>query len=155
ICIREGAVVVPGGAAAERDWEELVGANPRSTAEFVTRLLTKGQGWLAAYFDALSRLSPAQQAHLAGGDRLKSLYDAYRSTAPTLSAATGVFPHNTGLMLLLTRVRWDVNGKPQVPGGAALWQEVLTKQEKVNHLHAAVGYTHGVGDPDRLLEALA
>src|SRR5208283_5344849 len=95
ICIREGAVVVPGGAAAERDWEELVGANPRSTAEFVTRLLTKGQGWLAAYFDALSRLSPAQQAHLAGGDRLKSLYDAYRSTAPTLSAATGVFPHNT------------------------------------------------------------
>ena len=154
ICIREGAVAVPGGAAGEWNWQDLVGASPRSTQEFVTRLLTKGQGWLAAYFDAISRLSPAQQAHVAEGDRLKRLYDAYRSTAPTLSAATGVFPRNTALLLLLTRVQWDANGKPLVPGGAALWQEVLTRQDKISHLHAASGYTHGVGDPDRLLDAL-
>ncbi|HXP63710.1 MAG TPA: hypothetical protein VN829_24605, partial [Dongiaceae bacterium] len=155
ICIRDGAVVVPGGPAAERTWEELVGASPRSTGEFVTRLLTKGQGWLAAYFDTIARLSPEQQGRFAAGDRLKDLYDAYRSTAPTLSAATGVFPRNAALLLLLTRVQWDANGKPLVPGGPAVWQEILTREDKSGHLHAAAGYTHGVGDPDRLLDTLA
>jgi hypothetical protein len=154
ICIRSGAVVVPGGEAADKDWQELVGTSPRNPGEFVQRLLAKGQGWLAAYFDALSRVSPAQQAHFVEGGRLKRLYDAYRSTAPTLAAATGVFPRNTGLLLLLTRVQWDANGKPQVPGNPALWQEVLTKQDKLSHVKAGSGYTHGIGDPDRLLEAL-
>jgi len=155
ICIRSGAVQVPGGAAAEKDWQDLVGASPRNPGEFVTHLLTKGQGWLAAYFDALARLDPAQQAHFIEGDRLKELYDAYRSTAPTIAAATGVFPRNTALLLLLTRVQWDASGKPQVPGNPALWQEVLTRQDKNSRVHAGLGYTRGVGDPDRLLDAMA
>ncbi len=154
ICIRSGSVVVPGGEAAEKSWQELAGASPHSPGEFVIHLLTKGQGWLAAYFDALSRLSPAQQAHFVSGDHLKNLYDAYRSTAPTISAATGVFPRNAELLLLLTRVQWDANGKPQVPGNAALWQEALTRQDKASHVRAAGGYTRGTGDPDRLLDAL-
>jgi len=154
ICVRGGSVVVPGGAAAESDWEELVGASPRSPGEFVIHLMTKGQGWLAAYFDALSRLSPAQQAHLTQGDRLKHLYDAYRSAAPTLSAATGVFPRNAGLLLLLTRLQWDATGKPQVPGSPALWQGVLARQDKLTHVHASAAYTHGTGDSERLLDAL-
>jgi hypothetical protein len=154
ICIRSGAVAVPGGDAAEKDWQDLVGESPRKAGDFVTHLLTKGQGWLAAYFDALARIGPAQVAHLAEGDRLKHLYDAYRSTAPTISAATGVFPRNTTLLLLLTRVQWDADGKPQVPGNPALWQEVLTRQDKLTHIHAGAGYTHGAGDPDRLLDAL-
>jgi hypothetical protein len=155
ICIRSGMVIVPGGASAERDWQELVGASPRDPGEFVPRLLTKGQGWLAAYFDALSRISPEQQAHFTEGERLKQLYDSYRSTAPTLAAATGVFPRNTGLLLLFTRVQWDPNGKPEVPGGPALWQEVLTRQDKVSRSHVGSGYTRGTGDPDKLLDAMA
>jgi hypothetical protein len=154
ICIRSGAVAVPGGDAAEKDWQELVGESPHNAGDFVTHLLTKGQGWLAAYYDALARISPAQVAHLTQDDRLRHLYDAYRSTAPTISAATGVFPRNTTLMLLLTRVEWDPNGKPQVPGSPGLWQEVLTRQDKLTHVHAGQGFTHGAGDPDRLLDAL-
>ena len=155
ICIRSGAVILPGGDAAERTWQELAGASPRNPGEFVPHLLTKGQGWLAAYFDALSRVTPEQQAQFVEGDRLKQVYDAYRSTAPTLGAATGVFPRNTELMLLLTRVQWDANGKLRVPGNSALWQDVLTRQEKVSHLHAGLGYTRGIGDPEKLLEVLA
>jgi hypothetical protein len=155
ICIRSGTVLVPGGDAAEKDWSDLVGASPHNPGEFVLHLLTKGQGWLAAYFDALARVSPAQQAHLVQDDRLKRLYDAYRSTAPTIAAATGVFPRNTALLLLLTRVQWDVNGKPQVPGSPAIWQEVLVHQDKLSHTHAGAGYTRGTGDPDKLLEAMA
>jgi hypothetical protein len=155
ICIRSGAVVVPGGTAGAPAWEDLVGASTKKPGEFVAHLLSKGQGWLAAFYDAVSRTSTAQQAHLVEGDRLRRLYDAYRSTAPTLTAATGVFPRNTALLLLLTRVQWDENGKPHVPGSPALWQEVLTKQDRANHVHPGAGYTHGTGDPDRLLEAMA
>ena len=46
-----------------------------SPGEFVIRLLAKDQGWLAAYFDALARVSPEQQARLTQGNRLKNLYD--------------------------------------------------------------------------------
>ena len=154
ICIRSGAVAVPGGDAADKDWQDLVGASPRDAGDFVTHLLTKGQGWLAAYFDALARLSPAQIAPLTQGDRIRRLYDAYRSAAPTISAATGVFPRNTTLLLLLTRVPWDADGKPQVPGSPALWQEALARQDKISRVHAGAGYSRGAGDPDRLLDAI-
>src|SRR6202034_3377664 len=73
LCIRSGAVVVPGGDAAAPAWEELVGVSPHSPGDFVIRLLAKDQGWLAAYFDALARVSPEQQARLTQGNRLKNL----------------------------------------------------------------------------------
>ena len=42
-------------------------------------LLAKDNGWLAAYFDALSRVSQTQQAHLTEPARLKHVYEAFRS----------------------------------------------------------------------------
>ena len=155
ICIRSGAVVIPGGAPAARAWQELAGASPRNPGDFVVHLLTKGQGWLAAYFDALSRISPEQQAHFVEGDRLRRVYDAYRSTAPTLAAATGVFPRNTSLLLLLTRVAWDASGNPQVPGDFSLWQEILAHQDKISRSRAGAALARGASDPNRLLDALA
>ncbi|PYV52830.1 MAG: hypothetical protein DMG98_22915, partial [Acidobacteria bacterium] len=57
ICIRSGRVIVPGGTEVESAWKDLVGASPASPAEFVSKLLAKDKGWLAAYFDALSRVN--------------------------------------------------------------------------------------------------
>src|SRR5277367_1295077 len=74
LCIRSGHVLVPGGANAERGWKDLVGASPDSPGDFVTRLLEKDNGWLAVYFDALSRVSQTQQAHLTETPRLRHLY---------------------------------------------------------------------------------
>ncbi len=64
ISIRQGRVLLPGGTAAEGAWKELVGASPTSPGDFVIQLLAKDNGWLAAYFDALSRVSRSQQVHL-------------------------------------------------------------------------------------------
>ncbi len=50
ISIRNRTVMTPGGAAMSSAWESLVGANPHSPGEFVSRLLARDQGWLAAYF---------------------------------------------------------------------------------------------------------
>lgn len=54
IIIRSGRVLVPGGEAAEPTWRKLAGAGSGPPAEFVTRLMEKDRGWLAAYFDALA-----------------------------------------------------------------------------------------------------
>ena len=154
ICIRSGAVVVPGGDAAEQSWQGLAGASPKKPGDFVYHLLAKDQGWLAAYFDALSRVSPAQQARLAEGDRLKRLYEAYRSGAPAVGAGTGVFPRNSGLLLLFTGLRWDTNGEPLVPGNLDLWREVFARGDKTYHLHARSKFLRGASNPEALLEAL-
>ena len=154
LCIREGSVVVPGGDAAEKGWQELVGATPRSPGEFVMRLINKDQGWLAAYFDALSRVSATQQAHIAQGDRLKRLYAAYRSSSPGVGAATSVFPRNSSLQLLFTRLEWDAAGEPQVPGDLNLWSEVFSRDDKTDHLHAWTRSYRGVNSPERLLDAI-
>src|SRR4051812_13450653 len=55
ICIKSGRVIVPGDV--DKPWQELAGESPRSPGQFVLSLVSKDGGWLAAYFDALSRLS--------------------------------------------------------------------------------------------------
>ena len=51
ISIRNGRVIVPGGAPAESAWKDLAGSSPESPKDFIARLLAKDDGWLAAYFD--------------------------------------------------------------------------------------------------------
>jgi hypothetical protein len=155
ICIRSGAVLVPGGEAAEQSWADLAGASPRSPGDFVHHLLAKDQGWLAAYFDALSRVSPEQQAHLTANGRLKAVYDAYRSSIPTADAGTSVFPRNADLILLLSRVQWDASGAPKVPGSAAVWQDVLARVDRASRSRVHARFNRGDTNPDELLDILA
>jgi hypothetical protein len=157
ICIRSGQVLVPAGTSAERAWEELVGANPNSPGEFVPRLVAKDHGWLAAYFDALSRISPAQQTHFAERNRLKRLYDAYRSAphdSSLASATAGLFPRNAELLLLFTRLQWQADGEPQTPGRPEIWKEILLRKSKSNNIRDWMTNGRSWDSPDRLLEVL-
>jgi hypothetical protein len=154
LCIRNGVVQLPGGDAAESAWESLVGVSPHSPGEFVTRLLAKDQGWLAAYFDALARVNPEQQARLTQGDRLKRLYEAYRSGVPSVDAASSVFPRNPTLLLLLTRLQWDAAGEPLVPGNLGVWQEVLAREKKLHHTRDAVRRLGSAESPEDVLESI-
>ena len=135
LCVRTGAVVLPGGEAARPAWEALVGVSSHSPGEFVIQLLAKDQGWLAAYFDALARVSPEQQARLTQGNRLRNLYAAYRAGVPSVDAASSVFTRNSTLLLLFTRLQWDAAGEPLVPGGLGVWQEVFAREGKLHRSH--------------------
>ena len=128
ISIRSGRVVVPGGITAESTWKDLVGASPASPGEFVLRLLAKDKGWLAAYFDALSRISHSQQAHFTEPHRLKGFYEAVRGRDPSPNAYRPVFRPNPGLLLLVTSLRWEPTGEPQVPGNLEIWQEIFRQK---------------------------
>ncbi len=152
IAVHSGSVVLPGGT--KKDWEELVGASPNSPGDFVFRLLTKDRGWLAAYYDALSHLNQAQQAHLSDGARLRHLYDAYQSTAPRTSAGAGVFPRNAELLILFASLKWDASGDPQILEGLGVWNEIFSKKSKINGSNGWPRQSRRFDTPERFLETL-
>ena len=121
----------------------------RSPGEFVVHLLTKDHGWLAAYFDAIAHLNETGKARLAEGTRLLDLYAAYRATAQKTESTTGVFSRNADLLILLTSLKWNAAGVPEIPGGSALWREVLSRSKE---MRASSGDC--CDNPDRLLKTL-
>jgi hypothetical protein len=154
ICIHSGHVIVPGGVSAQSDWKELVGASPDSPGDFVLRLLGKDRGWLAAYFDALSRVSQEQQKHLTESPRLKQLYEVFRSGDVGTSAVRGVFPRAPQLLLLFTRIQWEPNGEPHVPGDLAVWKEILLEKNDSKIVRDWVKRAHSWNRPEQLLDAM-
>ena len=154
ICIRSGRVLVPGGPGAESGWKDLVGASPGSPAEFVSRLLARDRGWLAAYFDSLLRVNESQQAHFVDARRLTAFYKAFRAPDPTADAARPAFRPAPGLLLLLTRLQWDASGQPLVPGNLTLWSEILRQKNQSKIVHDWGKRSAGWSRPDQLAEAM-
>lgn len=154
ICIRSGRVQVPGGETAEVGWKELVGASPQSPAEFLPKLLAKDNGWLAAYFDSLARISPERQQHFTDAHHLKTYYVAFRGSDSSSDAARPAFRLAPGLLLLLTRLRWDASGQPLVPGGLDLWKQILNQKSEYKLVHDWGKRATHWDRPDQLLEAM-
>lgn len=154
IAVHGGRVEVPGGAGAEHAWQELVGANPASPGEFVEHLCSRDHGWMAAYFDAIARVNREQQVHLTQGARLRQLYDVYRRAANGSMATRGVFPRNGDLLVLLTRLRWQPDGSPYIPGSLAVWKDILTQDYSPKMIREWVKYAHGWDSPEQLLMTL-
>lgn len=155
ICIPGHSVTVPGGDLAMAGWQELAGASPRDPSDFVLRLLSRDRGWLAAYFDALSRITPEQQIHFVQGQRLRDLYGAYRSGAGSVAASAGVFPRNAGLLLLLSQMKWQSDGQPEIPGNLQAWSRAWDREARSYGYREWVRRARTVKNPETFLEALA
>jgi hypothetical protein len=154
ICIRGGRVLVPGGPRAEGAWKELVGASPESPSDFVSRLLAKDNGWLAAYFDSLARVSSAQQAHFTETKVLRRYYEALHGKDTSNDAARGVFRADPRLLLLLTRLQWEPNGDPHVPGNLDVWKRILHQKSDSNIVRYWGRKAKAFDTPQQLLEAM-
>jgi hypothetical protein len=154
ISIRRGRVQVPGGTDAEPVWKDLVGADPRSPQEFVPRLLAKDRGWLAVYFDSLARINREQQEHFIEAHRLKLFYSAFRGSEVSSDAARPAFRLAPGLLLLLTRLRWDSDGQPLVPGNIDVWKDILSQKTDSKLVHDWAKRAARFNHPDQLLEAM-
>lgn len=154
ICIRSGRVLVPGSSTADPVWRDLVGASPTSPAEFVMRLITKDNGWTAAYFDSLSRSSQAQQAHFTEGTRLKRLYQAFRPVDEEATAIRGVFRKAPEFLLLSTRLQWNNDGEPQIPGGLEVWKAILQRKGSSKIYREVSKHARSWQQPEQLLEGM-
>jgi hypothetical protein len=154
ISVRSGRVLVPGGPAAEKAWQELVGANPDSPGEFIEHLCARDRGWLAAYYDAISRVSRDEQTHLTQGSRLKQLFDVYRRAGGNSTATKGVFPRNADLLILFSRLQWQRDGSPYIPGSLATWKDILSENSTPKLIHDWVRSARTWDTPDQLLMTL-
>ncbi len=125
--IRNGAAVVPG---SPKTWASLVGASPGNPGAFFEKLVSTDDGWLASYFDALSRINGSTAAYLTQPDRMKRLYDALRGKITSPGPARPVFRSSTELMLLTTSLRIDANGQPHIPGDLEVWRTLF-----IHHPH--------------------
>lgn len=154
IFIRSGRVIVPGGARGQTEWKELVGASPESPGEFVSHLLAKDNGELAAYFDVLSRVSQTQQERLMEGPRLKRLYEDFRTGDTHGNVVRGVFRRDPELLVLFTRVQWEPDGSPHVPGGVETWKEILRQKTDSKVVRDWAKRAHGWNRSEDVFEAM-
>lgn len=154
ICIRSGHVIVPGGSAAESAWKDLVGASPESPGPFVQHLLAQDRGWLAAYFDSLSRIPRSQQEHFMQASRLHRLYQAFRTADPSAEATRAAFRRAPGLLLLVSRLQWESNGDPRIPGNLEVWKEILRQKTDSKLIRQWAKRATHWSSPEQLLEAL-
>ncbi len=152
--LRDGKAIVPGGAAAAKAWTELVGASPDEGVNFVEKLVTKDDGWMASYFDALSRIEGPTLTYLTEPERLKRFYNALRGKITSPGPARPVFRANTDLMLLTTRLRVLPDGKPHVPGGLEMWKQLFIKHPQGKYDGKLTRAANGWKDPDDVIEAL-
>ena len=125
--IRNGAAVVPGSSKA---WASLVGVNPSNPGAFFEKLMSVDDGWLASYFDCLSRLTGPTLTYLTQPDHLKRNYEALRGKVTSPGPARPVFRSSTDLMLLTNSLRIDTNGQPHIPGNLDVWRNLF-----IHHPH--------------------
>jgi hypothetical protein len=159
--VREGKAVVPGGVRSEKAWADLVGVSPEKPGPFFERLVAKDDGWLASYFDALSRINNSTANgpvlnYLTEPERLKRLYAAIRGKVTSPGPARPVFRSNTDMLLLTARLRLDPDGRPHIPGGLEVWRTLF-----IEHPSGGGKYDAKLSkaapawkEPDDVLEAL-
>ena len=159
--VRNGKAIVPGGARTEKVWTEMVGVGPDKGGAFFERLVAKDDGWMASYFDALSRITYSAsngpvQNYLTEPERMKRFYMAIRGKVTSPGPARPVFRSNTDMMLLTTRLRLDPDGRPHIPGGLDVWRTLF-----IEHPAGAGKYDAKLTkaapawkDPDDVIEAL-
>jgi len=153
--IREGKVVVPGGAHSEKAWADLNGGmSPDKGAAFLERLITRDDGWLASYFDSLARIEGPVKDYLTEPERLKRFYAAIHGKVTSPGPARPVFRANTDMLLLTTRLRLDPDGKPHLPGGLDIWKRLFAEHPEGKYDAKLTRAAPQWKDADDVLEAL-
>jgi hypothetical protein len=153
--IREGKVLVPGGARSEKAWADLNGGiGPDKGAAFLERLITREDGWLASYFDSLARIEGPVKDYLTDPERLKRYYAAIRGKVTSPGPARPVFRSNTDMLLLTTRLRLDPDGKPHLPGGLEIWKRLFAEHPEGKYDAKLTRAAPQWKDADDVLEAL-
>jgi len=149
--IRDGAAVVPG---SPRVWASLVGVSPSNPGAFFGRLIMRDDGWMASYFDALSRAQGPTAVYLTQPERIRRFYEALRGKITTPGPARPVFRSSTDLLLLTSSLRIDSNGQAHVPGDVGVWRTLFVKHPHGKYDRKLTRAASDWRTPDDLLEGL-
>lgn len=149
--IRDGAAVVPG---SPRVWASLVGAQPSNPGAFFGRLIMRDDGWMASYFDALSRVQGPTATYLTQPEHVRRFYEALRGKITTPGPARPVFRSSTDLLLLTSSLRIGADGQVHVPGDVAVWRTLFVKHPHGKYDRKLSRAASDWRTPDDLLEGL-
>ena len=152
--IRDGRAITPGGARARSKWGDLVGASPDKGAEFFEALIQQDDGWLAAYFDAMTRVSGVAEAYLGDPRRMDRFYNALRGQVTSPGPARPIFRATGDLLLLTTRLSFDANGQVHIPGSVDAWKNLFENHPHGKYDGKLTRSAKGWSDPDDVVEAL-
>ena len=152
--IRQGKAIVPGGAKAAQAWADLAGGSPDKGTDFIDKLISRDDGWLAGLYDALARIHGPVLEYLTEPARMKRFYAAIRGKVTTPGPARPVFNSNADLMLLTTRLQLDPNGKAHIPGGIEVWKSLFMKGSREKYDLKLSLSAANWKEPDDVLEAI-
>jgi hypothetical protein len=135
-------------------WAEFTTVSPDKGAAFFEKLMSKDDGWLASYYDALARINSPVKDYLTDPERLKRFYSAIRGRVTSPGPARPVFRSNTDMMLLTNRLRLDASGKPYLPGGMDVWKNLFIHHPQGKYDSKLTKAAPSWKDPDDVLDAL-
>jgi len=152
--LRNGRAVTPGGERSAAAWGEMVGASPEKGPEFFERLISKDDGWMASFFDALSRTRGPLRDYLTEPARMRRFYAAVRGRITSPGPARPVFRSNADLMLLTSRLQIQPDGTPHIPGGLDPWKQLFATHPHGKYDGKLTRAAAGWRTPDDVVEAL-
>lgn len=120
LALNNNRAEVPGGSAAESAWQQLAGESPSNPAAFFKSLLTRDDGRLIAFFDALAHLDLAHQRFfMRSPDRAKRFYQLFRSS-PEMRRGTQRLLLSA-LLDFFREVPLNDSGRVAFPGSPEVW----------------------------------
>ncbi|MBI1895330.1 MAG: hypothetical protein HYS04_02165 [Acidobacteria bacterium] len=152
--IRNGEAQVPGGTAAAASWRGVTGVDPKQGAAFFERLLTRDDGWMASFYDAVARISGPVRDYLLDSRRLNRFYMAIRGKVTSPGPARPVFRANTDMLLLTQRLRLDAEGRPHIPGSVEVWRDLFIKHPHGKYDGKLTRLATTWKEPEDVIEAL-
>ncbi|HEX2443630.1 MAG TPA: hypothetical protein VHJ77_06760 [Vicinamibacterales bacterium] len=126
IKVRGGRIDAPGGGQYDAVWERLVDRPVSRPDAFVIRLLSRGNGRLAFFYDAMAHTDPAR-LRFAMSSRVDDLYDVFARPEEEWRPARRPF-NRTAVdgALLFAAILVDDNGRLVGPSWTKLWDDVFS-----------------------------
>jgi hypothetical protein len=152
--IRDGKAVISGGPKAVKVWTDNVLQSPDQGPLFFEKLIVKDDGWLASYYDAISRIDGPVKDYLLDNDRIKRYYTAIRGRITSPGPARPVFRANTDMIMLTSRLRLEPDGKAHIPGNLEIWRNLFIKHPHGKYDGKLTKLASGWKEPDDFVEAL-
>ena len=100
------------------------------------------------------RVNESQREHLTENGRLKRFYEDLRGNDLEPAATRGVFRQGPDLLVLFTRVTWDPNGEPHVPGNLEIWKQIIHQKSESKAVRDWNKHAHTLDKPEQLLDAM-
>ncbi len=165
IHVRDGRIVVPGGASASPLWQTLARASADDPEGFLRALFFDPSARLAYLYDVLADASPASRNFALGSwiaddalrvRRFQALDMAVRASYREWHVDEHPFarPLND-LGVLLMRVAVSEQGEPRAPAQRQYWATVFDASPALDPLGDAASASHGLVDAAWLLQATA